>query len=545
MKTVTGVRARTRPRKAAQTTVAAVGIPAWHAWLQDPWTWVVAAGSAIVIIMSLGGISQLLNRDEGAFLAIAYEVLHGRVPYRDVFDQKGPAIYYFLAAVLSLTSPLSKIAQILVARAAVMLLNLATAAGLLVLGRRWWRLEVGVLAALLWLFALPIYGGDQFFTELFAVAFTVWAVVVAVRWPGLRGAFAAGMLVALGSLFKQTGVLALPGVAIVVLAADQGKPWWKPSRQRLLGLGALVAGTVAPWLVVSALFALAGALGQMVDQVLISNLVHYPADSPADIQRGIHDAFQAFRALWIVPVCVMGVGLWRWIGAAQRAPSAGALVTVLIGALNLAPFKSHAYMHYWLQVVPWAALLAAVGFIAVLDAWRPWQTGPVRQESAGPRALLAPVLVMLVIAFMSGRSFIGSEVRVVYPGLRGQAETGAWIAQYAPPGTRLLIAPAEPEYYYLADRLPTTSYVYMLPINLTPAFLARVSDEVRTGQFDVVVWFQGGGGGGHEPYFAGLYQTLKEHYHIVAQNAAAQTYIFVPNGPAQQSSAPSATRWRT
>jgi hypothetical protein len=537
MRTTVDPKARVRPRRLAPAAAIAASVPEWRAWLRDPWTWVVAAGCAMVLIMSVGGISQLLDRDEGAFLAIAYEIQHGRLPYRDVFDQKGPGIYYFLATVLTLTSPLSKIGQILVARSAVLLLNLATAAGLVAVGRRWWRLEVGVLAALLWLFALPIFGGDQFYTEPFATAFTVWAVVVAGRWPGLRGAFAAGVLVAVGSLFKQTAVLAGPGVAVVVLAADAVTPWWKPSRQRLLGLGALAAGTIAPWLVVCACFVVAGGFGQMVDQVLVSNLVRYPADSPEMIRIGIHNVFQAFRALWIVPLGVIAVGLWRWISAEQRAPSAGALAVVLLGVLNLAPFKSHAYWHYLIQVVPWAAVLAAIGFMAVLGAWRSQPGRPAREEGASPRALLAPVLVMLVIGLMSGRSFIGSEVRVVYPGLRGQAETGAWIAQYAPPGSRLLIAPAEPEYYYLANRLPTTSYVYMLPINLTPAFLTQVCNQIQSDQFDIVVWFQSGGGGGHEPYFAGLHQTLQQYYHIIAEHAAEQTYIFVPNGPAQQTNA--------
>jgi hypothetical protein len=541
MQMLTEVRRRVRPRKVAASAMPASSARSWRAWARDPWTWVVALSAALVVFMSLAGITQPVDRDEGAFLTIAYEVLHGRIPYRDAFDQKGPGIYYFLVAVLSLTGPLGKIGQIFVARAVVALLNLATAAGLIVLGRRWWRFEVGALAALLWLFALPLYGGDQFFTEPFAVVFTVWALVIAARWPGARGAFAAGVMLTLGSIFKQTAVLALPGLAIIVVAASSAQmPWWRPTRARIAGLSALIGGVIAPWLVVMGLFAAAGALGPMVDQVVVYNVAHYPPSAPAAIRASMRDATRLFQVLWITPVVVVGAGLWRWVrgvGGVRRAPGSGALASLVIGVLNLLPFKSHAYTHYWIQVVPWAALLTALGLLAVLDVWRSRSADRARQDGRGPRGLLAAALIMLVIVLTSGRSITGAEARAAYPKLRSQVQVAAWIAQYAPPGTRLLVAPAEPHYYFLADRLPVTSYVYLLPINLTPSLLAQLTDEVSAEQFDEVVWFEGGGGNGYVPPFAGLYQALKEHYHVVATDAANHIDIFVANTALGQSSA--------
>jgi len=124
--------------------------------------------------------------------------------------------------------------------------------------------------------------------------------------------------------------------------------------------------------------------------------------------------------------------------------------------------------------------------------------------------------VVSIILVTCGRSLLASARP---PDLRQQASVGAWIARYAPPGTRLLVAPAEPEYYYLADNAPSGAFVYLLPINLTPALLAQVADDLRAGRYDVVVWDRDSGVGGDAAYFAGLAnlrRILAGQYHVAA-----------------------------
>ncbi len=520
------------------------GERSWRRRVRDPRLWMVVIACALVALVSMAGIARPLDRDEGAFLVIAGDISHGRIPYRDVFDQKAPGVYYLLAALLALTSHFSPVQQVLVARAVFAATNLLTAAGLILLGRRWWRLEVGALAALLWLLAAPIYGGDQLFTEPVAVACTVWAVVMAAGGAGSRRAFGAGLLLALGTLFKQPAILALPGLALVLAAASApGEAWWRPTRARIRALIALLAGVLIPWLVVCGLFALAGALGPLIDQVVISNVARYPSDSPTEIVRAMRDSIQAFRALWYVAGVVVAagaVGAWRWIRSGgdgqRRAPSLGVVTSVLIGALALLPFKSHAYPHYWLQVAPWAALLAALGFAAVVDAMmNGWRVRPQRTTwpaAARPRPLLAWALVVGIILVTCARALLASAWP---PDLRQQADVGAWIAGYAPPGTRLLVAPAEPEYYYLANHAPSDAFVYLLPINLTPSLLAQISADLHTGRYDVVVWDRDSRVGGDAAYFAelaALRRTLAERYHVAAAHGTLQIYVRNTTTPA-------------
>src|SRR5262249_12485052 len=111
----------------------------WRSWR----VWLMVAICAILTLISLIETLAPLDRDEGAFLTIAQEILHGRLPYRDAFDHKGPAIYYLVALLLWLTHAASLMTQILVARSVAVLTDLATAAGLVLLGRYWWRTSVG------------------------------------------------------------------------------------------------------------------------------------------------------------------------------------------------------------------------------------------------------------------------------------------------------------------------------------------------------------------------------------------------------------------
>ncbi len=115
-------------------------------WLRNPRVWLTVVISGLILLLSVAGLTNRLDPDEGAFLAIAQEILHGRVPYRDAFDQKSPAIYYLVASVLALGGRLGPLQQVLAMRGVALLADFMAAVGLFLLGRRWCRTEVGILA---------------------------------------------------------------------------------------------------------------------------------------------------------------------------------------------------------------------------------------------------------------------------------------------------------------------------------------------------------------------------------------------------------------
>src|SRR5579872_1404675 len=130
---VMGAALRTEIVERAAPAVDAGVTHDWRHWPDEPWILFVILGAALIILTGTIQVVHRLDRDEGAFLVIAQAILHGRIPYRDVFDHKSPAIYYLVAAVLALTSRLSLMQQIVALRIVVALANLTTAAGLLLL----------------------------------------------------------------------------------------------------------------------------------------------------------------------------------------------------------------------------------------------------------------------------------------------------------------------------------------------------------------------------------------------------------------------------
>jgi hypothetical protein len=495
------------------------------------WTLLAATTWSLLIMITSIGVIQPVDRDEGAFLVIAREILRGQIPYRDVFDHKAPAIYYVLAGVLALTGHFNPVTQLIVARLVAMAMAVVTAVGLVSIGRRWWGADAGKIAAVLWLVALPTFGGNQIFTEPFATAAAVWSVCVVLRWPGTRGALVAGFLVALGSLFKQTALLALPGVAAALLVNGESLGFvWRPLRGTMARLCALAIGMVSPWVVVGAIFAWAGALTPLLSQVLVANLVHYPPDSADVTLSDLQLQITQVALLWSMPMLMISGSLvLRLVGRApfQFKPSARVLTTAMLASLNLLPLLSHTYPHYWLQGLPWLALL-----VGAVEAWSTVRSGRGHLNNPHRAMLLASALFAIMIVMSSILWIEALPHRYGY--LQDQVNVGAWIATHTPADARLLVAPAEPEYYYFAGRLPVTPFVYLLQINASNELLSQVTAEISAERFDVIVWRQ-------DPYppmstaydarIAGMQQTLRAHYHEVKTDGPLGLMVFMADSP--------------
>lgn len=500
----------------------------WRQWLRNPWFWgVVALMMLVVWWVDVPHLKQGISRDEGAFFVIAQAILHGHLPYRDFFDHKPPSLYYLLAPVVALTSPFSVSKQIVALRAVTLLANLATAAGLVVLGTRWKRLEVGILAAGLWLVVLPIYEGALVQTEPFATTAVVWAFVVASGRPGWRTALGAGLLATASGLFKQTAVLAVPGVALALYAGLlPPRRWFPPLRPLLAAAGMFAAGLVAPWLAVVGFFAAQGALQPFFQQVIVANF-HYPPDPYKVTWALMQGAFYAMPLAFALPVLYVVVAAALWLRAPSRPRDRlnfGLVAAALTALLNLAPFVSHGYYHYWLQVLPWTLLLCAAAVVDLIVATRP-ALAAIGQGGDAP--LRAAVLPLVIVAALG---FAGSGGRPDIAARYGQQiDGGNWIRRSVPADARLLVAAAQPEYYFLSGHQPVTDYIYILPVNQSPALLARLNGQVASGDFDYVVWQTNPGMPYYEPQFQDTYRLLNERYHVASTDDELGLILFAVN----------------
>lgn len=476
-------------------------------WSKPPyWTFFLGA----CIIGALCVVSPL-DRDEGAFLVIAQEILHGRIPYRDVFDQKPPGIYYLLAGLLALTKPLSITTRILTLRLFATLANALSAVGLLELGKHWWQRDVGRLADLFWLAtcALPYFGANQLFTEPFATAALIWAAVRLTRRTHYRAMLEAGLLLAISTLFKQPSILATPAFALLIYTqtASTGAARLRSS---VAHFGVMLLGVAVPWLLVLGAYWAAGGLGALWYQVFIVNIVGYPTATGGRQMLLFITLLLAVSYSGPLVVAVRGRRLGASIAGALRSQTGARVCALALLAASFAvPMVVHPYLHYFIQVLPWVALLIAAAVYAgnsrVSSDQSPESFAERLTRAASPALIAAPLIVALALSLQTLPTAWAAFSRQIVIGQRIDAET--------PPEASLLVAPAEPEFYYLSGRLPTTPFVYLLPVDIPDFPLAQATNDIRTKQFDVVVWSTVPPSSRMAPRYAAMLHTLERAYH--------------------------------
>lgn len=452
----------------------------------------IAAGIAALVLLGLASLGMPVTRDEGAYLAIGRQVLHGAIPYRDLFDHKGPALYYLAAGLVAASAGLPPLGQVLVARIAAEIALLVAAYGVYALGTLWWRRPVGLVAACLWLLAAPVYRGNNFSPDALSVAPLIWALVAVSACPTMRRFASAGVLIALATLLKPTALLVVPGfVALGALGTRAGAKQEAIAGRILAWLAASSLGFAAPWLLVCAAFALAGGLGPLLRDVVAANLAVYPPDPSDQVLSSIASAIALCPIVWVTASGAVVLVVVQTLSSRQFSvdvDASRAATLAILMVCSCIPLVAHGFLHYWLLVLPWSCLLAA-WLIVVLARRRPAVSRAPRRSRVG----LRPLLGLLLLGICGLYSVVASlTVAGIAYGARiqttEQVAFAARVASLTPPGTRLLVGPSEPEYYVLAARPPSTSYLYLLPVDLTQDRLDEAVRDIDQGRFDTIVW---------------------------------------------------------
>jgi 4-amino-4-deoxy-L-arabinose transferase-like glycosyltransferase len=321
-----------------------------------------------------------LGPDQGLYITIGEEIKHGRVPWRDAWDNKPPGTYYLYAAALTLgpdysqqctlAGPLIPSQGFLIRCARFTLTAVDVLWTLAIVAATWWigaRLFgaaagalAGLLCALFVNMASVAHGGNT--PDDLALLPSTLAVAAALRYAdsGRRSELVlAGVLGAAAALFKQTAVVVLLGLAFWTLLG--------PHRQR--DLPALALGALLVFGIAAAVFARLGVLGDLVDQTLRWNGRYVAAPGLAQIP--LQAARQSLRVftdsqggLWLA-----ALGGLALVPRALRGNRRLALVLIWVVAscLGLALGGARFFAYYYVAIVP---PLAVCGAFGLAELWR-------------------------------------------------------------------------------------------------------------------------------------------------------------------------------
>lgn len=279
--------------------------------------------------------------DEGIFAAVARNLNQGGVLYQTAWDNKPPAIYLTYQAIFSVFG-VSMFWLRLVTAVVVM----ATAAVIYEIAQKVLGARRALVAAFAFGFltSLRIVEGNLSLTEIWMILPISSAMLLAIKRNfDKSGIFGAGILISIGSLYKQVGALEAAALGIFLfLIAKNLSGFFKK------GL-ILAVGFLLPYLLLLGYFASKNLTGEFI----------FAAYTYYQIYLGESPRYAILtNALKFVPiVAAVWYGIWK-----KRSDGVDTFHLFLLWAAFSALgsyFSGRTYGHYLVQAVPAVSLLIA------------------------------------------------------------------------------------------------------------------------------------------------------------------------------------------
>jgi 4-amino-4-deoxy-L-arabinose transferase-like glycosyltransferase len=409
------------------------------------------------VLLYLPFLNVPFERDEGVYATIAQGLLDGKVPYRDLFDNKPPLVYGWYAFSFLLFGE-SVVAPRIVASILLSATTLALFTQVrMVLPRGAAYAAAGIFALSTGLPWVALHANTEAYMLLPLVA-SLTAFTVGIRGAGRGWFLLAGALGALAMLTKQVAVWNLLALAIVAWG------WrWRSTGAALRGLTPaiwLAAGVAAIVAIVAVPFALAGALDDLVYANVSYNWLYFGSLTYG--QRALNFVVGVFLFIGVAAplIAAAAFGLVAVLRGRKRAAQYLLILWAIASAVGVAS-GGRFFPHYFLQLLPAMAILAAV---AIHDRIRDRDFSlPHRPVLVIGIALVAISLVTNGVLYFAPRRAEHRVAETVFYQKEWESQSqavGAYIAERTGPEDTIFNFGREAQIYFYADRSPAVSYFY-------------------------------------------------------------------------------------
>ena len=479
-------------------------------------------GRTIALLLALSVLPFLLllplfdapfERDQGTYATIARGWMEGAVPYRDLWDNKGPLLFLWYVASFAWLGESVVAPRVLAGIAAGLCVPFVWATADSLFGRR-----VATPAAVIFALSfanvyLQVTANAEVFMLLPLTA-GLWAFAVGASGGRLSWFVVAGILTALAVFTRQSAVwmLLAYGTWLAVIF------WREPARRprQAAALVALAAGGLLGAVPFVLYFASAGALVELWHAMFGFNL-----------------GWAAEQSLWlkfvpplfVEPAPLLG-GLLLWLAALFGAwrlwkrggPDAWLVLAVLLASEAAAQTMGKGSAHYSIQLLPAAAIAAAFGLPYVARRWR-------SRDMAFRVVLAASALVMLcAVAFAYAPPTAEERFTAQYT-FRDYADDAVQAPAIAAAVARMTTADdciyewgRSSQIYFLADRAPCTRWIHDRPYEVDAAMLSEVMADLEE-HIPAVILVTA-----EEPPPPELQALIDEHYRFTERVAYAALY---------------------
>jgi 4-amino-4-deoxy-L-arabinose transferase-like glycosyltransferase len=384
---------------------------------------------------------------EAMYSVVANEIVDGGRPYTDAVERKPPLLFWTYAAVFKVAGKFNWKALHIVA----LVWTLCAMAGLYLIGCELFDRNTGLIAALLYSVFQPwwTWKNLSFDGEMLMNLPVIWAWAIAFGRGSSRlrpELFLAGALLGAAFLLKQPAAIAAVPLGIYLLL-----PSYRASRSltptnSVLQATMLTLGFVA-------------ALGLVTIVLWNQNILRdafYWTITDHDVphvfwQKGIVNTL-IFLGACLPLVIGTIMACWNkdeiWAGKkAERTALLGLLVASAIGAAAGVRF----YPHYYVQLIPSLALLAAAYYAQL------WSRSVRPAHSLLRPGVIYAWLALTIVAF-SIKHWSGLASR------RVPSQAGQYLLAHSDPADRIFVWGQSPEIYLDAQRRPACRYITTFPL---------------------------------------------------------------------------------
>jgi hypothetical protein len=404
--------------------------------------------------------------DEGDHVNTGRLLAHGRLMYKDAFNEKGPGLYWLTAGLFLLCGDSFSVVRYAATFGMILTLLL-----LFALSARYGRPAAGLAAgAIFAAFHLLLMGriwqSESLLTPLSLAVLYLLASEREdedlARWKW----FVAGLALYLTTCTKQTGWLLVLLVFAALIVNERSA-----RVKRLLGaVGPLALGLLLPWMLTLALVHAQGDGKPFLEGYLFPV---WPFQGRAYFEGPKTEEFYLELPIWWMTLTVFLVA----IGGRQiRLPRRDrALITAVLAAAVLM-LTQRLSPHHFLPVLA----VACFGFC--MTVFSP----PVAGGKAFRRVLLAGFVALTALA----ASYAPAQYRnrVDKFNTAGWREVSARVAAMTKPNDPIFVFPHDSNYYYLSHREPPGRYGFLLPWTSPPLVVARVMAEFSACSPKVVLY---------------------------------------------------------
>jgi hypothetical protein len=426
--------------------------------------------AALIAALRPASYNAPIDQDTGQYLYLAQTVMHGGTPYVDAAYNKGP-----VTALLFI--PIRLVAGGSTVGVRLTLLPFAALAALAVTGYvgRLAGRATGIVAGIAFaaLSGMAILQGDDPNTEQYGVAFMAGALYFAVR-GGWRSAAASGLCTAAAVGINPTFAVVVPFVLWELWR--NGGPELR-GRRFLSGIGGalLLGAPILIWLGTS------GALGDMVTQIVghargsVGPRLRSTGPFTGALPPGGQHHSELYRlvnipegSLWVAALvgCLIALRDPRL----RRVAIPAALWMVLSWAR--VKVVNYEFLHHYYPGLIGVVAGLAVGIAAL------WGTDLRRRIALTALVLAVPVWSLAIgpqwrALFVSAHARFGVDhpYALAYPVAR-------FVREHTAPGDPIMVAGAEAQVYYLADRRAPTRFFDIFPVMDHPAYAAERESEM-------------------------------------------------------------------